>query len=135
MTIGVRKLTLISNAEKRNPNPLVLPISAVVEAMGGEVGWDSGEKKSTLEANGNTVVMWIGNIEYTVNGATNEMDIAPFIENERTFLPLRFATANLNCRVTWISDTKEILIVYNSGENETSVPCLASLSRFIHING
>ena len=90
----------------------VLPIRAVVEAMDGEVGWEASEQRATLTANGNTVVMWIGEIGFTVNGVPDEMDIAPFVENERTFLPLRFAAQNLNCKVTWINDTKEILIVY-----------------------
>ena len=91
----------------------MLPIRAVVEAMEGIVKWDDGEKRATLEAGGNIVVMWIGKFEYIVNDAAAEMDIAPFIENGRTFLPLRFAAENLNCRVTWINATKEILIVYS----------------------
>ena len=91
----------------------MLPIRAVVETMDGTVGWDDGERRVTLDANGSTVVMWIGRFDYTVNGAQSEMDIAPFIENGRTFIPLRFASENLNCRVTWINATREILIVYS----------------------
>ena len=91
----------------------VLPIRAVTEAMSGTVDWDANERKATLAANGNTVTMWIGRTDYAVNGETQSMDIAPFIENDRTMLPLRFAAGNLNCRVTWLNESREILIVFN----------------------
>ena len=91
----------------------VLPIRAVVEAMDGEVIWDDTEQKISLLANQNRVEMQIGTKEYSVNGEAKVMDIEPFTENERTFIPLRFAAYNLNCRVTWINKTEEILIVYN----------------------
>lgn len=97
----------------------VLPIRAVVEAMGGTVGWDRTQNRVTLAANGSSVEMWIGNMAYRANGADLTMDIAPFAENERTFLPLRFAAENLNCRVTWRNATQEILIVFN-GEAKTN---------------
>ena len=79
---------------------------------GGTGEWDSADNKATLNAFENTVVMWIGKMDYLVNGESQEMDIAPFLENARTFLPLRFAAANLNCRVTWVNQTREILIVW-----------------------
>ena len=91
----------------------VLPIRAIVETMNGYISWYDIEQKVTLNANQSVVSMWIGNYFINVNGNDKEMDIVPFIENDRTFIPLRFAAENLNCRVTWINDTKEILIVYN----------------------
>ena len=36
------------------------------------------------------VMMWIGSTTYTVDGVAGEMDVAPFIENDRTFVPVRF---------------------------------------------
>jgi len=91
----------------------VLPIRATVEAMDGMVLWDDIDQKITLIANTNRVEMRIGALDYSVNGYTKTMDIEPFIENERTFIPLRFAAYNLNCRVTWINKSEEILIVFN----------------------
>jgi Copper amine oxidase N-terminal domain. len=90
----------------------VLPIRAVTEAMSGVVGWRESEQRVTLSANENVVEMWLGSMDYTANGRSQSMDIAPFAENNRTFLPLRFAAENLNCQVTWRNETKEILIVF-----------------------
>ena len=91
----------------------MLPIRAVTEAMKGTVDWNASERKATLNANGNRVEMWIDRTDLTVNSQSKSMDVAPFIENERTLLPLRFVAENLNSHVTWINDTREILIVFN----------------------
>jgi hypothetical protein len=40
------------------------------------------------------------------------MDVAPIIINGRTFVPLRFATENLDSKVDWINSTKEAVIIY-----------------------
>lgn len=102
----------------RGTTPLVLagrtmvPIRAVVEAMGGTVGWDGPTQKITLMARGNTVEMWLGKKDIKINGKSQAMDIAPISKNGRTFVPVRFAAENLNCKVDWINSTKEAIIVY-----------------------
>lgn len=102
----------------RGTKPLIIsgrtmvPIRAIVEAMDGTVGWEASTKKITLKARGNTVEMWIGKTEIKVNGKTEKMDISPIIKNERTYVPVRFAAENLNCKVDWINSTKEAVIVY-----------------------
>ena len=102
----------------RGTSPLVIagrtmvPIRAVVEAMGGTVEWDGSTQKITLKARGNTVTMWLGKTDITVNGETKKMDIAPISKNSRTFVPVRFAAENLNSKVDWINSTKEAVIVY-----------------------
>ncbi len=102
----------------RGTSPIVLagrtmvPIRAVVEAMGGTVGWDGGTSLITLNARGNKVEMWLGKTDIKVNGAAKEMDIAPVAKDGRTYVPVRFAAENLNCKVDWINSTKEAVIVY-----------------------
>lgn len=91
----------------------MLPVRSVTEAMNGSAQWDADTQKATLNANSATVEMWIGVMDFSANGEMKSMDIAPFIENNRTMLPLRFVAENLNCRVQWINDTREILIVFN----------------------
>ena len=90
----------------------MVPIRAVVEAMGGTVGWDGAAQKITLTARGNVVEMWMGMIDIKINGVSKKMDVAPASKNSRTFVPVRFAAENLNCKVDWINSTKEAVIVY-----------------------
>lgn len=102
----------------RGTQPLIIsgrtmvPIRAIVEAMGGTVGWDAGAQKITLEARGNSVEMWLSKTDLTINGAARKMDVAPILQQGRTFVPLRFAAENLNCKVDWINSTQEAVIVY-----------------------
>ncbi len=90
----------------------MVPIRAVVEAMGGTVEWDGSTQKITLKARGNTVEMWMGKTDIKINGVSKKMDVAPVSKNNRTFVPVRFAAENLNCKVDWINSTKEAVIVY-----------------------
>lgn len=102
----------------RNTAPILVtgrtmvPIRAVVEAMGGNIGWDGNTKNITLEARSNKVEMWLEKTDINVNGTSKKMDVSPILKNERTFLPIRFVAENLNCKVDWINSTKEIVIVY-----------------------
>lgn len=90
----------------------MVPIRAVVEAMGGTVEWDGGTQKVTLKARGNIVEMWMGKTDISINGVSKKMDVAPASRNSRTFVPIRFAAENLNCKVDWINSTKESVIVF-----------------------
>lgn len=90
----------------------MVPIRAIVEAMGGTADWDNATNKITLKARGNTVEMWLGKTDIKVNGASKKMDVVPVLKNERTFVPVRFAAENLNCKVDWINSTQEAVIVY-----------------------
>ena len=47
------------------------------------------------------VMMWIGSTTYTVDGEEATMDVAPFIENDRTFVPVRFIAEALGAEADW----------------------------------
>lgn len=91
----------------------MVPIRAVVEAMGGALEWDDSTQKITLTARGNKVEMWLGQKDIKVNGVGKEMDIAPVARNGRTFVPLRFAAENLVAVVSWLNSTSEAVIVFD----------------------
>ena len=90
----------------------MVPIKSIVEAMGGSIDWDSATQKVTLKAKGNTVEMWLNKTTIKVNGTNKIMDVAPVSKNGRTYVPLRFAAENLNCKVDWINSTSEAVIVF-----------------------
>ncbi len=102
----------------KNTAPIIIsgrsmvPIRAIVEAMGGTIGWDGGTKKVNIDARGNNIDMWIDKIDIKANNKNLQMDVSPAIKGGRTFLPIRFVGENLNCKVDWINSTKEIVIVY-----------------------
>ncbi|WP_338835905.1 copper amine oxidase N-terminal domain-containing protein [Neomoorella thermoacetica] len=77
------------------------PIRFVAESLGYQVDWSDKEQKVTLSKNGHTVVMTIGSKAYTVDGVTKYMDTEPFLQADRTFVPLRFVAEGLGYVVTW----------------------------------
>jgi internalin A len=90
-----------------------LPIRYVSETLGAVVGWDDVEKKVTVRLNDTTIELWIGKDIARVNGEEVPVDEAPFIHEGRTVLPLRFVGENLNMKVGWNDEEKEVTL-YNS---------------------
>ncbi len=104
----------------RGTTPLILnsrtmvPIRAIVEAMGGTVGWNDSTRKITLNHKNQAVVMTLNEKSITVNGSSKSIDVAPTVINARTMVPIRFAAENLGCDVDWINSTRQIVIVFRN---------------------
>ncbi|MCX5969992.1 MAG: copper amine oxidase N-terminal domain-containing protein, partial [Coprothermobacterota bacterium] len=62
-------------------------------------------------AGNTTIQLWIGQKDISVDGQTQPMDVAPFIQNGRTLVPVRFISEALGAKVDWIDANKEIVIV------------------------
>ena len=91
----------------------MLPIRAVIEAMGGTVDYTSGEMKVTIKYKGKTIYMWIGSKTIQVDGVKKTIDVAPyFSETGRTMIPIRFVVENLDCEVKWDGNTQTVYISY-----------------------
>ncbi len=95
----------------------VVPIRAIVEALGGTIEWDGVARKVTIHFNGTTVELWIDNPKARVNDTAkwideNNHDVRPIIKNSRTMLPLRFVAESLGCTVDWDNYTRTITISY-----------------------
>jgi len=95
----------------------VVPIRAIVEALGGTIEWDGTERKVTINFKGTVIELWIDNPQAKVNGTTvyidpNNHSVKPIIINDRTMLPLRFVAESLGCDVGWDNDTRTITITY-----------------------
>jgi photosystem II stability/assembly factor-like uncharacterized protein len=115
-TVNGASTTLDSPPVIKNGRTLV-PIRAIIEALGGTVGWDGTARKATVTLGSTTIELWIGKSAAKVNGVTKPIDstnakVVPEIINDRTMLPLRFVSENLGCSVVWAAATKTITITY-----------------------
>lgn len=88
----------------------MVPIRAIAEALGGEVGWDPAESEVELAFQGKTVTMKIGDTKAYVNGVEHVLDVAPFLSNDRTLIPLRFLSESIGCKVYWYDLVKTVVI-------------------------
>ncbi len=79
----------------------MVPIRAVSEALGADVGWDQTTKQVTLERAGVTIVMTVDSKTAYVNGEPVEMDVAPYITNGRTLIPARYVAEFFGQKVDW----------------------------------
>lgn len=88
----------------------LIPIRAVMEAMGGTVDYDAKEQKIMLKKDNDTLEMWIGKADIKLNGSIKTMDTAPVILNGRTMVPVRFVAENFGYSVTWKSAEQTVVI-------------------------
>lgn len=90
----------------------LVPIRAIVEKMGGTVGWDGATSSITLTYKSTTIKLVVDSTTATVNGATKTLDVAPMVLNGRTLLPIRFITENFGGEVGWEDRTSTITLKY-----------------------
>ena len=88
-----------------------VPIAFAAIALGAQVSWDDKDRKVTIIKGNNRLEMFIGSKSYLVNGKPYTMDVAPFIQDQRTFVPIAFAALALNCKVAWVPEDRKVLIL------------------------
>jgi len=97
----------------------LLPIRAVVEAIGGTIEWNAATRTITIAAGSVTMGLTIGNRMATVNGTTRPIDpenatVVPFIIAGRTMLPLRFVGEQLGGTVEWNATTRTATLTFTA---------------------
>lgn len=90
----------------------MLPIRAVIEALGGSIEWDANAFATTVKIGNKNIYIKIGEKVAYVNGTAKKLDVASTTINGRTMLPLRFVMENLGGNVTWDDNTQRVKIVY-----------------------
>ncbi|MFP5522477.1 copper amine oxidase N-terminal domain-containing protein [Peptococcus simiae] len=106
MTIGSKdvivdnKVVAIDTAAIINNSRTFVPFRALAESFGAKVDWNEKDKTVTTELDGKKIVMTVDKKEYKVNDKEMTMDVAPYIANDRTMIPVRFAAEGLGFTVT-----------------------------------
>jgi hypothetical protein len=90
----------------------MLPIRAVIEALGGTVEWDNNTFTTTVAIGNRNIRIKIGEKVAYVNGTAKSLDVPSQLINQRTMLPLRFIMENLGGNVTWDDATQIVVIKY-----------------------
>ncbi|MCE5223359.1 hypothetical protein LLG10_04110 [bacterium] len=86
------------------------------ENIGSSVGYKPGNNKDGVEwvsylLNLKSIFLFIGKKTGYVNGKSITVDPPPEIIKNRTMVPLRFVSENLNCLVKWEEKTQSITII------------------------
>jgi hypothetical protein len=123
--VGAQAVTIIVNGQTMNftQPPIVragrvfVPLRGVFEQLGASVVYANGQINAT--GRGRSVSLNIGSNQATVDGQPQTMDVAPFIVNATTFVPLRFISQALGASVNWNDSTGTVTI---SGGGPVPVP-------------
>ncbi|MDO4563583.1 MAG: flavodoxin, partial [Clostridia bacterium] len=98
-------------------NRTLLPVRAIVEEMGGTVGWKEETQEVTLSYGNDTILLAIGSETAYLNGEAKALDVAPVVLNYRTLLPIRFIAEWFGFGVVWNGE-EQTVTVSKAIENE-----------------
>ncbi|MFE8696457.1 stalk domain-containing protein [Cytobacillus sp. FJAT-53684] len=90
----------------------MIPVRGVFQSMGAQVDWDQSTKKITIKKSEFQTELQVNSKQATVNGNMQTLDVAPFIQNGVTFLPLRFIAESIGAEVKWNQSTRIAEINY-----------------------
>ena len=103
--------------EIRNDRTM-LPIGLVAKAAGADVAWEPSTATVRIEsASGDTVSFSIGSSAMTINDQSVQMDVTPYIKQDRTYMPIWAVADALELDVDWIGETRTVRLTapYQSG--------------------
>ncbi len=92
-------------------NRTMLPIRAIAENLGADVDWDPATQKVTITTEDTVIEIFIGKTVAYINGEAVQLDTAAFIDNNRTYLQVRFVSEALNADVNWNAETRTVTII------------------------
>jgi len=78
-----------------------VPLRSIFEAMGAQVTWDAKTSTVTAVRGGTTVRLTIGSRTIQVNNIAKTLDVAPFLLNRRTLVPVRAIAEAFGADVGW----------------------------------
>ncbi len=99
----------------------LLPVRLVAEALGGDVYWDSENRRVEITRNPSLVELFIGKKTALVDGEEKVMDTTAVIDNERTMVPLRFVAESFNVEVDWCEETRTASLTSQVEPAETDI--------------
>ncbi len=91
-------------------NRTMVPMRAIFETLGAEVEWIPEESGIRATTDTLDVYMQLDNPQITINGVVTELDVAPYLTNNRTLVPLRAVAEAFSASVTWVQDTSSVVI-------------------------
>ena len=84
---------------------------AVIEGLGGTVGWDAENQVVPLTMDGKTLYLKLGSqTAWDSSGKYYSLDSEPIALNNRTYLPIRFVVEYFGGSVGWEPDTQTVKI-------------------------
>lgn len=116
LTIGQNSANVFGEAKENDVQPIIrndrtmLPARFVAENLGAEVSWDAEARVVTVKNDEVEIKITIDSAIATVNGEEVTLDSPAFIENDRTYTPVRFIAESLGSSVDWDAETQTVIM-------------------------
>ncbi|MCR8643374.1 copper amine oxidase N-terminal domain-containing protein [Paenibacillus sp. N1-5-1-14] len=96
--------SIIKNANLITENDrILLPVRILAENLGAQIKWDSKTGKVTIIDAENTIELFIDHKNAKINGEKIDLDVAPRIFNNSTYVPIRFVAEALNAKIDFFN--------------------------------
>ena len=115
LAVSMGKKTVI-DADNRQVVPYIindrtmLPVRFVAESLGAEVLWEEGWKYCIVKKDGKEIKLNFNSAEFEVDGEKITFDAPVEITQDRTMVPVRFVSEQLDCDVYWNERNKAVVI-------------------------
>ncbi len=94
-------------------NYTMIPLRGLLEQMGASINWIEYDQKIEVITDKNDLMLFqIEDDRVYVNDTRYNAQVAPIIQDGRTFIPLRFVSENMGYKVAWDGATQTITISY-----------------------
>lgn len=117
LTIGSKQAKINGKVVTNDVAPVLrndrtmMPIRFVAESLGAKVEWDPDFRIVTVNSGKKQVIIHINSDIAYVNGAIYNLDSPAYIENDRTYVPVRFVSEAIDCEVDWKEEESKVYIL------------------------
>ncbi len=114
----------------------LVPVRFIAESFGAKVGWEDATQTVTVNYEGKTITLRIGEAVMYVDGAPITLDTAANTYNDRTFVPLRAIAEAIGKQVFW--DDRGLIVISQNGTSydaETTNALINALDILLTVDG
>lgn len=124
LVINEKTASVFGEIKENDVEPIIvndrtmLPARFIAENLGAEVEWDAEARVVTVKNAEVEIKLTIDSDVATVNGVEEKLDSPAFIQNDRTYTPVRFIAEKLGALVDWDPGLTMVLITKAAAEEE-----------------
>ncbi len=86
------------------------PARFIAEELGATVAWNGEEQKATFKLGDKTLVLYIDDLNYTINDKLKQMDTTALLKDGRTYVPARYVAEAFGADVSWNSVKRTVYV-------------------------
>ena len=129
LIIGEKDALIFGETRTNDVAPIIrnghamLPSRFLAESLGASVEWNEEKQLVTIKGKNEkdediTILITIGAAYSSVNGESIRLDSPAFIENDRTYTPIRFISEQLGASVDWNESEQKVTITRKTANNK-----------------